>query len=122
MLPELSSLSEPERGPDSASGVVGAVLSSRSSWMGVRETPPPYLPNYDEASEIRVDNAIQSFDRLRPSHLITGGAKRIRQLVKEILTLSNCLQANSSNRVTGRRPTTGLDIVFTDDSIISAPY
>jgi hypothetical protein len=39
-------------------------------------------------------------------------------------TLSNCLQANSSSWLTstGRRLITGLDIVLTLDSTISAPY
>ena len=85
--------------------------------------PPPYLPNYDE-SEVRYTLITQfsTFDRVSLSHLIIGGGKPIRRLEEKVLTLSNCLQANSSNWVTGNLPITGLDIVFTDDSIISAPY
>lgn len=41
---------------------------------------------------------------------------------EEALTLSNCLHANSSSEFTGSRSMTGLDIVLTDDSTISAPY
>lgn len=50
--------------------------------------------------------------------------KEKRSSRKERLTLSNCLQANSSSWLTstGSRLITGLDIVFTLDSTISAPY
>ena len=76
MRPELLSLSELDRGPDSPSGVVGTVLSSRSSWVGVRRVLPPYLPNYDESkSDTRIGYADQDLDRLSPSHLITGTGK-----------------------------------------------
>ena len=38
------------------------------------------------------------------------------------LTLSNCLLAKSSSCPTGKRSITGREMVFIDDSIISAPY
>lgn len=37
-------------------------------------------------------------------------------------TLSNCRQANSSSCSTGSRSITGREMLFTEDSIISAPY
>ena len=37
-------------------------------------------------------------------------------------TRSSCRQANSSREVTGKRSITGRDILFIEDSIISAPY
>ena len=37
-------------------------------------------------------------------------------------TLSSCLHAKSSSWPTGRRSMTGREIVFMEDSIISAPY
>ena len=41
---------------------------------------------------------------------------------QSVLTLSNCLQANLSSLVMGNKLITGLDIIFTEDSIASAQY
>jgi hypothetical protein len=50
--------------------------------------------------------------------------KLILSAVKIVPTLSSCLQAKSSSwfTSTGSLSMTGRDMVFTDDSIISAPY
>ena len=48
--------------------------------------------------------------------------KWVNESSEKVQTLSNCLHANWSSWLTGSRSMTGLDIVLTLDSTISAPY
>lgn len=99
----------------SPSGVGDIDLSSRSSWMGVRGVLTPDPTNYDESeSDTRAIDEVPSPDNWR---------RRANQLLKKkVLTISNCLQTKRSSWAMGSRPMIGLEIVSTDDSIVSAPY